>query len=400
MTLSILDPVVWANAWDSENLGITDAELPLSEALRQAESIHKILLGQSNTTQNQSNPLVSALLQNIWQMSLNAWKAWKNNPDLSACIARKIREGLDRVARSRDDSYLDGTLTARAAKLRRWNRDPKPTYFGHSSVIQAIYDYYDGHLYTSREYDWNTIFDPKWFWKSLDRSFLDHDAAKAVYNRRLLLEEHIRKLRTQKWWSDLHVVSVACWTMDEVYRILDDNTSRWDHRLRVTGIDLDAWTVRVAQKRFEKHWDTVHVVQWNVLNGLGTILSQSKWNWEWITPLSANTDLIMSAGLIDYFSDDKVVILLREMREMLVLGWTMIVWNFIEWMREDSLPINTSRPYMEVVLGWMLIHRTPEDLRRLAGHAWWHSNEIQIIYEELWINAFIKWKKLHRNSAI
>lgn len=92
-------------------------------------------------------------------------------------------------------------------------------------------------------------------------------------------------------------------------------------------------------------------------------------------------DLVWSGGLFDYFSDRVFVITLKSLLRVLAPGGKCVIGNFST--------SHTSRPYMEIVGDWQLIHRTPEQLIELALKAGAVRHQIEVKEEELGVNLFL-----------
>lgn len=92
-------------------------------------------------------------------------------------------------------------------------------------------------------------------------------------------------------------------------------------------------------------------------------------------------DLIWCAGLFDYLADKVAVFLLRRLMEALAPGGALMVGNFA--------PGHASRAYMEVIGDWFLIHRTDQDLLRLARAAGADMARTTVIGEPAGVNLFL-----------
>lgn len=92
-------------------------------------------------------------------------------------------------------------------------------------------------------------------------------------------------------------------------------------------------------------------------------------------------DLIWSAGLFDYMTDSMFVLLLKRLAKSLVPGGNLIVGNFSEK--------NTQRSYMEFG-GWMLNHRSYDELFRLAALANFEPGQVSVLSEPSGVNLFLQ----------
>lgn len=92
-------------------------------------------------------------------------------------------------------------------------------------------------------------------------------------------------------------------------------------------------------------------------------------------------ELIWSGGLFDYFNDRLFTGCLKRLGRLLSETGEIIIGNF-----GDS---NESQGYMELIGEWILVHRTPEDLIRLAKAAGFSEDQITISSEESGVNLFL-----------
>ena len=90
-------------------------------------------------------------------------------------------------------------------------------------------------------------------------------------------------------------------------------------------------------------------------------------------------DLIWSAGLFDYFDDDKFQRLLERFTKYIKPDGRLIIGNFS--------PVNNSKAYMEYG-NWYLNHRSEDELLTLANRFEHLSSEVD--FEPLKVNLFLK----------
>lgn len=203
----------------------------------------------------------------------------------------------------------------------------------------------------------------------VDRWSLDQPAVLAVKNRRGLLAGAIRE--SLKNWPDsapMPVTSVASGPAREIFDVLAGG----EDNLHFTCIDIDqealAFVSNQAQTRGVQ--DKLTLARENAVR-----LSRGK------SRLSMpRQQLIYSIGLIDYLSDECVVDLLNWGFDNLLPGGTLIVGNFD--------PGNPDKPFMDHVLEWILIHRTPEQIREIFSRSKFGSAPIKVIHEAAGVNLF------------
>jgi SAM-dependent methyltransferase len=144
-----------------------------------------------------------------------------------------------------------------------------------------------------------------------------------------------------------------------------------DSRCRFTCLDLDAAAIDFARGLVDGAGagDRVEFVHGNAL----------RWRSE------RRFDLVWSAGLFDYLEDRLFVRLLARLWEQVAPGGELVVGNFD--------PCNPSRAWMELLCDWNLIHRTPAQLRKLAGYAGLPAHAVSVDAEALGINLFLRVRK-------
>jgi hypothetical protein len=87
-----------------------------------------------------------------------------------------------------------------------------------------------------------------------------------------------------------------------------------------------------------------------------------------------------SIGLIDYFQDKLVVQLMNWIYDSLRPGGKAILGNF-----DPQCP---DRAFLDHLLEWRLIYRSPNDMRRLFAASKFGQREVDVRYEQRGINLF------------
>ena len=204
----------------------------------------------------------------------------------------------------------------------------------------------------------------------IDRLFLDLDAAQAVRNRRGLLVEEINKTLDKKSPEPANVMALACGPARELWDIYMSMEN--PEKLKSTLLDIDQQALDfVADWRAENKLES----QISLLNQNLILLSLGRKKID-IEP----QDLIYSIGLIDYFDDKIVIKLINFIFEKLAVGGRIILGNFH--------PKNMSKPFMDYVLDWRLIHRNENDMNRLFENSAFNRPATNIRFEQCGINLF------------
>lgn len=203
----------------------------------------------------------------------------------------------------------------------------------------------------------------------IDRWFLDIAASRAVKNRRQLLREIIIDTARQVRGRTALITSLACGPAREIFDIF---TEPEHPDIVATCLDIDVQALDYAERIAVDIGvqDRVSFVQANAVKlalGRETLALRSQ-------------DLIYSIGLIDYLPDHLVVRLLDWIFRGLRPGGTAVVGNFdID---------NPDKAFMDHLLDWRLIHRSPRDLMTLFAQSEFGAGAVEIRREATGINLF------------
>lgn len=204
----------------------------------------------------------------------------------------------------------------------------------------------------------------------IDRAVRKQKANLAVMNRRGLLATAISDAMAHCQDEVTRVTSLASGPAAElfdVYSTLEDKTV-----LKATCIDIDLQALAfVGDKRDQAGLRRLI----NLHNGNLVYLATGRQKMD-LPP----QDLIYSIGLIDYFSDKFVVMLLNYVHKLLKPGGKVILGNFH--------PDNPTKALMDHVLDWKLIHRDEADMHRLFQASAFASSCSRIQFEDAGVNLF------------
>lgn len=193
-----------------------------------------------------------------------------------------------------------------------------------------------------------------------DDYFQSKEPARAVRNRKTYFVNWLaNRVRVRGHQSLLNLASGPGRDLSEAMAMLGDNPCE------VTCVDQDERAITYATTLCQPWLGSIQFDQANALR---------------YRP-KRQFDLVWSAGLFDYLPDRLFVRLLSRMKLWVKSGGEVVIGNFS--------PTNPSRPYMELVMDWVLIHRTPEDLLRLAADAGFESSALRIDSEPLGVNLFL-----------
>jgi SAM-dependent methyltransferase len=151
----------------------------------------------------------------------------------------------------------------------------------------------------------------------------------------------------------------------DLFEYLTENP---ENTLQFTCVDIDATAIKYAGEKNAAFMTQITFIHRNIF----------RYN------TTDSYDLIWSAGLFDYLSDDQFVFIIKKMRAFLSEKGKMIIGNFSE--------NNPSQYCMELMGDWYLNHRSPELLTELGVKVGFDSNAIKVEQEELGINLFVHYQ--------
>lgn len=242
----------------------------------------------------------------------------------------------------------------RSANVDRWFTKPRG-YAGDFFTIELVYrNEADGEGRLGR---------------FVDRWALGITAAQAVRNRRGLLAGAINDAARANRHGTTLVTSLASGPARELFDVLTQPDAP---TIQATCIDIDNEALAFGSERAQELGvsDRIRFSQDNVLR-----LARGRGK----TTL-ARQHLIYSVGLIDYLQDEHIVGLLDWAHDQLLPGGTVILGNFDVH--------NPHKAFMDHVLEWRLIHRTPDDLRRLFASSRFGQTPVDVRTEEAGVNLF------------
>lgn len=288
-------------------------------------------------------------------------------PDIAAEIAsRRLAAALERAeAETRDGAEPRPTQASRAAAqevLLPWLRRTrlarraweKPLgYAGDPVVIDWIYEGRGG-----GDGPVGRLF---------DQCFLDAAPGRAVRNRRRLLVDEIRRA-VEAAGGHARITSLASGPAAEVFDALA--ALERPERVRFTLVDIDPGALERARERARRLGVAVETRRLNLVEVARGRAELGL----------AEQDLVYSIGLVDYFTDDLVVGLLDAIHRALRPGGRVILGNFH--------PRNPARGVMDLLLEWVLIHRTEADMERLFAASAFGRACDRILWEPERINLF------------
>ncbi len=204
---------------------------------------------------------------------------------------------------------------------------------------------------------------------AIDRAFRERPANRAVMNRRGLLAEEIgRSLESAN--GKCYVTSLASGPAAELFDVFGGLADR--SVLKATCIDIDYQALGFVSDRAEREKLQSAI---DLHNGNLVYLAMGRRQLE-LPP----QDLMYSIGLIDYFADKFVRMLLDWVHDRLRPGGRVILGNFHT--------NNVDKALMDHVFDWRLIHRSEDDMNRLFESSKFGRPCSEIRFEEAGVNLF------------
>lgn len=196
--------------------------------------------------------------------------------------------------------------------------------------------------------------------RAWDDYFHAQPAVKAVRNRKAYFKALVQSAARAKGGRPLKVLNVASGPCRDVAELLAECP---DLPVHITCVDLDEQAIAHARRLCADWPDQVRFVRANALR----------------LTLPERFDLVWSAGLLDYFSAPLFVRLMRKFMSLAAPDGEVVVGNF-----------STDNPSLayQAWADWLLIHRSPEQLRALAAQAGAPVSQVEA--EPEGVNLFLR----------
>ena len=224
---------------------------------------------------------------------------------------------------------------------------------GYSGDYQIIDFIYEQTIIASDRYS-------KW-----DKYFHYASAAKAVRNRKEYFIQLV-KSRLEKSDTPLRVLNIASGPCRDVFELFQEVSPSL---LQMHCVDLVANAIQYAKDLLGDYSAEVQFTRANIFK----------------FDTDKKYDLVWSAGLFDYFTDEDFVKILSKIYSWSALNGEVVVGNFSTE--------NPTRSYMEKGSDWFLFHRTPKELISLGTKVKSSGDQVELRKETLGINLFLHLKK-------
>jgi SAM-dependent methyltransferase len=222
--------------------------------------------------------------------------------------------------------------------------------FGYPGDFTIIHNIYKMYINPDRKYS-------NW-----DRFFQNQAGAQAVRNRKDYFLKRCSEIDAIAD-REKHVLILGSGPATDVNEYLLKNP---ESKLKFDLVDFDQNAIDFARMQNESFTDAINYFKINVLR-----FKPYLWY-----------DLIWSAGLFDYFKDKHFVYMISKYYKYLAEGGEFIIGNFSH--------SNPTRRLMEVLSDWYLVHRSKNDLVRMALEAQASKEQVEVDMEELGVNLFLR----------
>ena len=197
-----------------------------------------------------------------------------------------------------------------------------------------------------------------------DRFFQNQAGAQAVRNRKDYFLKRCAEIDAMAE-GEKHVLILGSGPATDVNEYLLNHP---DSKLKFDLVDFDQNAIDFARMQNEAFNGAINYFKINVLR-----FKPYLWY-----------DLIWSAGLFDYFKDKHFVYMINKYYKYLTDGGEFIIGNFSH--------SNPTKRLMEVLSDWYLVHRSKNDLVRMALEAHASKEQVEVDMEELGVNLFLRIK--------
>lgn len=209
--------------------------------------------------------------------------------------------------------------------------------------------------------------------KIFQKIWFNRNNSKAVRNRlkavKRELYDHAEKTLNKS--EELRVFSIASGSARAVVETLSNLYIPETKKIYVSFLDKNPEAIeyskeKVNQISFDKNFNFNWCV--DTASSFPSYCSNKK------------QDIIEMVGLLDYFTDEKVVSIFKSIYEHLNDGGILITANIDD---------NKERRFVTNFIDWNMIYRNGSDLKRLAIEAGFDKDKIKIFYEPLKIHAIL-----------
>lgn len=226
-------------------------------------------------------------------------------------------------------------------------------------------------------YSKGNSFSTKNFVKKLfQKVWFDLDNSKAVRNRLKFVKRELRKHLEfiAKKDIEINIISIASGSSRAIIEIVKDGRYLDSTKLSVTFLDKNPMAIEYSKK-------------------LAEMIGHKGIELEWINDTVGNFfrrnpqkvfDVVEIVGLLDYFSDEKVIETFKGIHSILQEGGIVITANISH---------NKEERFITHIIDWPMIYRTPDELAQLINKAGFSLEKMKRFYEPLKVHGMVVAKK-------
>jgi hypothetical protein len=202
--------------------------------------------------------------------------------------------------------------------------------------------------------------------------------AKGVRNRLLItegmIEDHILSLLHDDKVRTIHMLSIASGSARAYVTVLNrlelpDNVS-----FKITFLDKNQEALEYSKKLIKQMPPKAQVRAKWIEDTANAYLNATK-------NQGKEFHIVEMVGLMDYFSDDKVVKTMKSIRKRLAKNGCLVTANVIP---------NKEQLFLSKVVGWRMIYRTPEQFTQLITQAGYTNRKIDVVVEPMLVHTIVK----------
>ncbi len=197
--------------------------------------------------------------------------------------------------------------------------------------------------------------------KMLDYFFLNSSSVKATRNRLRIFQEETCKCVEQfsQISNPVKIVSLGSGPGHEILGCIEKFKN--NVVVKATCIDNDSSALQ-------------HGKHLAVQQGLSNYIRYVHGNVLRINLANAEHNIGVLSGILDYFDFETAVLVLKQVREKLILGGTVLIAN----MRRHPLEST-----MKILGNWNLVYREPEEVKSLLAESGYENIEVWLEPEEI-----------------
>lgn len=209
----------------------------------------------------------------------------------------------------------------------------------------------------------------KYIWFNINNS-------KAVRNRLKFVTRELRKHLQSISNSDkeINILSIASGSSRAIIETVKDGHYLRNAKLSITFLDKNNDAIEYSKKLSTQIDHLPIKLEW-INDSAGNFLRN---------PSYKKYDIVEIVGLLDYFSDEKVVEAFRGIYSILESGGILITSNINH---------NVEEKFITRVIDWPMVYRTVEELAELVKQSGFDYNCIKCFYEPFKIHGIVVAKK-------